>query len=111
MNGGSIVAITQLDTLAKPLFMAAGAWFVAGIGFTFVAGAATWFNWSFATEVYDNWADPRMIETSEAWPKDDDDLGAKVTASRWMAISMATIALYCLIGGVAEILNFLRLGI
>jgi hypothetical protein len=111
INGGSILAITQTGPLAARLFRDSGSWFIAGIAFTFVAAGAAWLNWSWVTKLYDEWAEPAMIEHIDHWPKDNEMLGARINASRFASIAFSIFALYCPVAGASEILKALRASI
>ncbi len=86
---------------APPPYLHALWWFVAGIVLALIAGFSAWWNFTFAAEHYNRWADVRMLSDRSYWPKPDH--GCAVEVTKWIAIVAGVLSVSCIVGGAAQV--------
>jgi hypothetical protein len=99
MHSGAIVGLLFRSGGGRPDYLGSLWWFVFGIAFAFAAGFAAWWNFTFAVQQYEKWANPGVLSDPANWPKLDLTMSLKIRLSMWVAIGFGVLSLACLIGG------------
>jgi len=92
LHGGTVVGLLSKAPLRgpSPLYMDSLLWFGAGIIAALFAAFATWWNWTFAIQVYSTMANPKMLVSQDHWPALPNT--KKITASMWVAIVFGSVS-------------------
>jgi hypothetical protein len=86
VNGGALVAIANADDAAAKLFMAGGAWFVAGMVAALISGFFGWANAAIAAEMYDDASTPWALVSRANWPTLSSRMGKAITATTALSV-------------------------
>ncbi|MEX3008376.1 hypothetical protein [Hoeflea sp. TYP-13] len=61
VNGGALVAISQLGEISGEAFKAGGFWFLAGLMSAIASGFCSWINLQLLAAGFDRWINPEML--------------------------------------------------
>jgi hypothetical protein len=104
MHGSAIAGLAfKASGPTAPPYLFAVSWFVAGIVLALGAGFAAWWNFSFATRQYDDWANPNMLINPANWPSTPTVRG--VEATKWISIACGLLSVACLVAGAVHIIR------
>jgi hypothetical protein len=111
VHGGAIYAINSLKDPARPdliaaLIRAAG-WNVAGLVCVLGAGFFAWINFQAAANIYDSWANPLMVHRTDQSPDSDREKFDLVGATRYFAMALGALSLWCLIASTVNVFGAL----
>lgn len=86
---------------SAPPYLYALWWFVFGIVFALATGFSAWGNFTFAADLYNRWADVRMLTNRDHWPQPSTSCAIKATM--WIAILTGVLSTICIVGGAAHV--------
>jgi hypothetical protein len=99
MHSGAIVGLLfRATTTGRPPYFSELWWFIFGVAFAFGAGFASWWNFTFAVNQYDQWASPAILTDRTKWPITA-AFKWKIRVTMWVAIVCGLLSMGCLILG------------
>jgi len=102
MHGSAIAGLLfKSGAATAPPYLLEVLWFVGGLVFALGAGAAAWWNFTFAMMYYHAWAQPEMLIDKDYRP----DLPSKtaIDLTMWLALVCASMSVACLVFGAAHV--------
>lgn len=108
MHAGAIVGLISKVQAGGPVpaYVYSIAWFIFGIVLAFAAAFSTWWNFTFAAEMYDKNADVHLLTDRQYWPKYEGI--TRVAVTMWIAIALGLMSLGCLVVGAVLTICWLR---